>query len=185
MTTGGQMVPGMTISIGKKIFRVESAVKIGLTKGEPFIKANLRNLLTEELVEKNFKAGAEINEVTLKEKKLEYLYSEENNYVFLDLDDLELEKVPMAVLGDKINYIKEGTVITAKYYGKAAFAVELPAFLELMIVKTMPSLEALNVSGSVKTAVLETGAEITVPSFIEVGDVIKFDTQRKEYIQRV
>ena len=164
MTTGNQIVPGMTISIDKKIYRVESSVKVGLTKGQPFIKTKLRDLLTDEVIEKNFKSDAEITEVALKEKKLEYLYPEEKNYIFLDLGDLELEKVPMAILGDKINYIKEGTTITAMYYGPSVFSIELPQFLELMIVKTTPSLEALNVSGSVKKAVLETGAEITVPS---------------------
>lgn len=185
MATGNQIVPGMTINIDKKIYRVESAAKISLTKGNPFIKTKLRDLLTDEVIEKNFKLEAEVSEVTLQEKKLEYLYSEENGYVFLDVDHLDLEKVPMNVLGDKINYIKEGTVIKAMYYGDSVFSIELPQFLELMIVKTASSLEALNVSGSTKKAVLETGAEISVPAFIEIGDVIKVDTHQKEYIQRV
>jgi elongation factor P len=185
MTTSNQIAPGMTINIGKNVYRVESSMKVNVTKGTPFIKTKLRNLLNEEVIEKNFKLDQEIKEVTLEERRLEYLYPEGKDYFFLDLDNLELEQIPVAVLGSKINYLKEGVIIKAMFYGISVFSVELPIYLELMVVKTESNAGNLNVSNVTKKALLETGAEVNVPLFIETGDVVKVDTMQEEYIQRV
>lgn len=185
MATSNQITPGMSINIGKKIYRVESALKVNVAKGTPFIKTKLRDLITDEVIEKNFKLNQEITEVNLEEKKLEYLYPEGKDFLFLDIDSLEQVLIPGNILGDKINYLKEGVIVKAMFYGDSVFAIELPIFLELMIVKTASTNEKLSVSNTTKKAQLETGAEIEVPLFIETGDVIKVDTHKNEYIQRV
>ena len=105
-------------------------------KGTPFIKTKLKNLITDETVEKNFKIGQPIHEVALTERKLEYLYLEGKDYLFLDVGNLEQVLVPAAVIGDKVNFLKEGIDIKAMCYGDSIFSVELPQFLELMVVKT-------------------------------------------------
>ena len=185
MTTSNQIAPGMTINIGKKIYRVESSLRVNVARGTPFIKTKLRDLLTDEVIEKNFKLDQEIKEVTLQERRLEYLYPEGKDYLFLDIDNLEQVLIPISVLGDKVNFFKEGVIIKALFYGTSVFSIELPTFLELMVIKTEPTSEKLSVSNATKKALLETGAEIEVPLFIETGDVIKVDTHQKEYIQRV
>ena len=185
MTSSNQMSPGMTISLDGKIYRVESCVKVTVAKGNPFIKAKLKNLMNEEMVEKNFKLGQPITEVALAERKLEFLYLEGKDYLFLDVGNLEQVLVPSRVIGDKVNYLKEGIELKAMFYGDSIFSVELPQFLELMVVKTESSEKAAHVANSVKTAILETGAKIEVPLFIESGDIVKVDTQTSEYIQRV
>ena len=185
MTISNQVAPGMTINIGKNIFRVESAMKVNVARGTPFIKTKLRDLLTDEVIEKNFKLDQQVKEVTLIEKRLEFLYPEEKNYLFLDIDNLEQERISLTILGDKVNYLKEGIVIKAMFYGCSVFSIELPVFLELMITKTESITDSVNVSNVTKKAILETGAEISVPLFIESGDVIKVDTHQSEYIQRV
>jgi elongation factor P len=185
MATSNQITPGMSINVGKKIYRVESALKVNVAKGTPFIKTKLRDLLTDEVIEKNFKLNQEIIEVNLEERKLEYLYPEDKNYLFLDIDILEQVLIPAAILGDKINFLKEGIVVKAMFYGNSVFAIELPIFLELMVSKTQSTSDKLSVSNSTKKAQLETGAEIDVPLFVETGDVIKVDTTKNEYIQRV
>lgn len=186
MTTSNQLNPGMTISLEGKIFRVESCVKVTVAKGNPFIKTKLKNLITEELVEKNFKLGMAIEDVSLLEKRLEYLYPEGKNYLFLDIGNLEQILVNSDVIGDKINYLKEGIEIKAMFYGDSIFSVELPQFLELMVVKVeMQAANKMHVANTTKTAFLETGAKIEVPLFVETGDIIKVDTQTNEYIQRV
>lgn len=185
MTLSNQIAPGMTINIGKNIYRVESSMKVNLTKGTPFIKTKLRDLLSDEVIEKNFKLNQEIKEVNLEERRLEYLYSEGKDYLFLDIDNLEQILIPANVLGEKINFLKEGIGVKAMFYGNSVFSIELPPFLELMVVKTESGADKLNVSNATKKAVLETGAEIKVPLFIESGDVIKVDTHQREYIQRV
>ena len=185
MSTTNQINPGMTINLNGKIYRVESSVKVTVVKGTPFIKTKLRDLLTDKLIEKNFKTTQTVEEVSLKEYALEFLYPEGKDYLFLNIETLEQVLVPSGILGDKINYLKEGTQVKASFYGEAVFTIELPEFLELMVVKTPAVDEKMNVAHTTKEAVLETGAKIKVPLFIEVGDVLKVDTYKNEFIQRI
>jgi elongation factor P len=184
MTTANQITPGMTLNIDGKIFRVESSVKVTVAKANPFIKTKLRNLITEETIEKNFKLDQVIQEVSLLERLLEFLYPEGKEYLFLDIGNLEQVVVPASILSEKVHYLKEGIQVKALFYGETIFAIELPQFLEIMVVKT-ESNDLTAHSNSTKKAVLETGAKLDVPLFIETGDVIKVDTQVNEYIQRV
>lgn len=184
MTTSNQLNPGMTISLGNKLYRVESSIKVTLPKGAPFIKASLKDLTTQEMVEKSFKLNQPINDVSLIERKLEYLYPEESNFLFLDITTLDQVFVPISIVGDKVNFLKEGVELKAFFYGDTAFSVDLPQFLEIMVSRTH-DVEEKNESGSGRIAVLETGAQIEVPPFIEAGDIIKVDTKTEEYIQRV
>jgi elongation factor P len=185
MTSSNQISPGMTLSIDDNIYRVESSVKVTVAKGLPFIKTKLKNLVTDEVIEKSFKLNQEVQEVSLLEKKLEYLYLEGKGYLFLDTGSLEQFLVPSSVIGDKVNYLKEGIEIKSMFYGNSIFSVELPQFLELMVVKTELLEAASHVANADKVAILETGAKIEVPMFIESGDIVKVDTSTNEYIQRV
>lgn len=185
MTTSNQLAPGMTLSIDGKIYRVESCVKVTVAKGVPFIKTKLKNLLSEEVIERNFKLNQPIQDVALTERRLEYLYLEGKDYLFLDIGNLNQVLVPSQVISDKVNYLKEGIELKAMFYGESIFSVELPQFLELLVVKTGESESAAHVANATKLAILETGAKVEVPMFIEAGDIIKVDTQTSEYIQRV
>lgn len=184
MVQSSQLTPGMTITLDKKFYRVESAVKVTVPKGTPFIKAKLRDLITAQLVEKNFKANQEIEEAQLQERKLEFLYPEGKQYLFLDIGSLEQILVPAVIIGNKVNYLKEGIELKAAFYGGQIFSMELPQYLELMVVSTDGEEEEGGSTGS-RIAQLETGAKLEVPPFIEVGDIIKVDTNIGEYIQRV
>lgn len=181
MTTANQITPGMTLNIDGKIFRVDSSVKVTVAKGTPFIKTKLRNLVSDEVIERNFKVDQTVQEVSLVERTLEFLYPEGKEYLFLDIGNLEQVLVPASVLSDRVHYLKEGIQVKAMFYGESIFGVDLPQFLEIMVVKT----EGASAGASSKQAVLETGARVDVPLFIESGDVIKVDTQVNEYIQRV
>ena len=185
MVTSNQISPGMTLSISGKLFRVESSVKVTMTKGQPFIKTKLHNLSNDKTTEKNFKLGQEVNEVTLEERFLEFLYLEGKNFLFLDINNLDQVVVSPDIIGDKVNFLKEGIDLQANFYGETVFSVELPQFLELMVTKSDSVSEKGAMANATKKAILETGAEIDVPRFIEAGDVIKVDTRNKEYIQRV
>jgi elongation factor P len=176
--------PGMTISLNRKLYRVESCVKVTVPKGTPFLKCKLRDLETQEVIEKNFKPDQVVQDVSLAERKLEFLYLEGKNYLFLDVGNLDQVSIPANIISDRVNYLKEGVELKASLYGDTVFSVELPQFLELMVTKVELPKGAKGRAG-VKVATLETGAEIEVPPFIEVGDIIKVDTKTDEYIQRV
>jgi elongation factor P len=184
MVASSQLTPGMTISVSGKLYRVESTTKVTLAQGNPFIKTKLRDLDTDNVIEKNFKPNQDIEEVSLQERRLEFLYPEGDNYLFLDIGNLEQVYVPTDIIGSKINYLKEGVEVKASFYGHTIFSVCLPEFLELRIV-AVRSRDSAHASTSSKVAQLEPGAEIEVPPFIEVGDIIKVNTETEEFIQRV
>jgi elongation factor P len=175
----------MTLSLNGKLYRVESCIKVTVPKGTPFIKTKLRDLTSQDLVEKNFKLNQPIKDVSLIERKLEYLYLEGKDYLFLDIGNLEQVLIPASIMGSTVTYLKEGVDLKASFYGDTVFAVEVPQFLELLVVKTEQLSEAKKEASGTKVAILETGAKIEVPPFIEAGDIIKVDTKTGEYIQRV
>lgn len=185
MVASSQIIPGMTLSVDGKIYRVESAVKVTVSKGVPFIKTKLKSLLDEEAIEKNFKVNQDVQEVSLLERKLEYLYLEGKDYLFLDVGNLDQVLVSSSIIGDKVNYLKEGIEIKAMFYGDSIFSIELPQFLELMVVKTEAGDTSVHATNATKVAVLETGAKVDVPLFVESGDIVKIDTQTNDYVQRV
>ena len=96
-----------------------------------------------------------------------------------------MKSLSSAIVGDKVNYLKEGIQIKAIFYGDTIFSVELPQFLELMTIKLEDLKSKISVSSASKIAILETGAKVEVPLFIEVGDIIKVDTHIGEYVQRI
>ena len=185
MITSNQISPGMTLSLDGKIYRVELSVKVTVAKGVPFIKTKLKNLMSDEVIEKNFKLDQTVDEVNLSERRLEYLYMEGKDYLFLDIDQLEEVIVSSDVVNDKVHFLKEGVQLKAMFYGDTIFSIELPQFLELMVVKLEDMESKVSVSEASQIALLETGAKVEVPLFIETGDVIKVDTHISEYVQRI
>jgi elongation factor P len=185
MVASNNITPGMTLSINGKLYRVESSVKVTVPKGTPFIKTKLRDLSTNEQIEKSFKLDQAVKDVSFAERRLEFLYLEGNDYLFLDVGNLEKVLVPEDIVGENINYLKEGVELKASMYGDTFFAVELPQFLELMVAKIDNEDHRKAAVNGTRVAILETGARIEVPPFIEVGDIIKVDTKTDEYIQRV
>lgn len=179
MVASSHLSPGMTVSINGKLYRVESSVKVTVPKGTPFVKAKLRDLTTNGVVEKSFKLDQQVKDVSLVERRLEFLYPEDNGFLFLDVGNLDQIIVPEDVVGTKVTFMKEGVEVKASFYGDSIFAIELPQYLELMISK----IEGETTNN--RKAVLETGAKIVVPQFVEAGDIVKVDTATEEYIQRV
>jgi elongation factor P len=185
MIKSTQLSPGMTVSIEDEIYRVETAVKVSMARGMPFMKTQLKNLMKDEVIEKNFMLEQEVEDVKLSEKALEYLYLDGKSHYFLDIHNLDQVAVKQEIIEDKVNFLKEGTQVTAMCYGETIFSIDLPQFLELMIVKTEDIDASSSLSGSNKVAILETGAKIEVPMYIESGDVVKVDCVAKEFVQRV
>lgn len=184
MVTNTQITPGMVISLKGELYRVDSSIKV-TAKGPAFIKTKLRNLISDDVVEKNFKPNQAVEEVFLEERELEFLYLENKDYLFLDLDRLDNILISPNVIGKKMHFLKEGVQVKAVFYGETVFSVDLPQFLEIMVSKTEESKEKITVSNATKVATLETGAKIQVPLFVEVGDIVKVDTTSGEYIQRI
>ena len=184
MILASQLTVGMTISLGDSYYRVESISKVSVQKTMQLLRVKLRNVQDEEVIEKNFKPSQKVEEVSIAEHKLEYLYPQDNKYVFLDITTLELVHVSKEIIGASVLFLKEGTEVKAICCGTSIFSIELPQFLELMVA-SLGGTKKTTHDGAVRHAKLESGADVEVPPFIEVGDIIKVDTKSKEYIQRV
>ena len=184
-----QVTPGMTISISSKLYHVESNQKVTSLKGAPpLMRMKLKDLDTNKVVEKSFELGCTVKAVHLSHQKLEYLYREGNDLLFLNVSNLDLVPVSSMVVGDAIQFLKEGVGLTASFYGSTIHSVELPQYLELRVVKVEQENAGPNgrvgTIGGARLATIETGAKIAVPPFIGKDDVIKLDTKSKEYVQR-
>lgn len=185
MVLSNQLSVGMFISIKDGIYKVIALTKVSGSKGEAFIKASLQAAGSDLVVERNFKVGQEIKETQFESRTLEYLYLEDDKYLFLDLGNYEKVYVSKEIMKNNFLFLKAGVTLSAFMHEDVVFAIELPSFLELMVSKTDFPGDALSLNGGTKKAQLETGIEVSVPSFIEIGDVIKIDTRTCEYIQRV
>ena len=184
MVSNTQITPGMVISLKGELYRVDSSIKV-TAKGPAFLKTKLRNLISDEVLEKNFKPNQVVDEVFLQERELQFMYLENKDYFFLDIGSLDSILIAPNVIGKKMHFLKEGVQVRATFYGDTVFSIDLPQFLEIMVSKTEESKEKITVSNATKVATLETGAKIQVPLFVEVGDIVKVDTTTGEYIQRI
>jgi elongation factor P len=185
MVSLSQLTAGSTIKLSTGLFRVENIVKVTVTKGTPFYKTTLTDINSGQVKEKNFKPSEKVEEVTLTKQELEFLYPEGKDFLFLSGDSFEQVLLEKRIVGKAGNYLKEGVMVTAFCNKDSVCALEIPNFLELMVTQTDVLDDAMPVSNTTKLAILETGAKLDVPPFVEVGDTVKIDTLKNEFIQRV
>lgn len=155
-------------------------------KGQAFNRVRLKNLLTARVVELTFKSGDKADLADVEEKKMRMLYEEADGIVFMDDDSYEQVTISNENIGDNKQWLKEDVAYSVLIYKGTPVAVEPPTFMELVITETDPGIRGNTASGRVlKPALLETGAKIQVPIFIEQGEKIKVDTRTSEYVSRV
>ncbi|HDZ62800.1 MAG TPA: elongation factor P [Nitrospirae bacterium] len=158
-------------------------VKVG--RGGATIRTKMKNLRTGSIIEESFRGGEKLSRPHLEEKSMQYLYSQDNMYYYMDVDSFEQMPLSADQLGNNMKFIKENMVVKVLYYSGNPIGVELPIFVELKIVKTDPGVKGDTASGGSKPAVMETGVTIKVPFHLNEGDTIKIDTRTSEYVARV
>lgn len=185
MISSNDFRTGLTIEIDGQIYAIVDFQHVKPGKGSAFVRTKLRNIKTGYVVEKTFNAGEKVSRAHIERVEMQYLYSTGDEYVFMDNSTYEQHYLTTLVLGDAIKYLKEGMTIVVQSHEGAMFGAEVPNFVELKIVETEPGVKGDRVSGGTKPAVLETGASIQVPLFVDVGDVIQVDTRTHQYLKRV
>lgn len=159
---------------------------VRMQQRKPVMQTRLRHLITGKVLEITFKPGDRVETADLMRNKVSYLYREENQLNFMDNNSFEQFSLPAEVMGDKVKYLKDGQTVDVLYYNEKPINVELPKKVELKIIETEPGVKGDSAQGSVmKSAKLETGATINVPLFVKEGDVIRVNTERDEYVERV
>jgi elongation factor P len=158
-------------------------VKMG--RGGAIVRTKLKNLKTGSIFDDSFKGGERFEIPDLEERSMQYLYTDGEQYHFMDNENYEQVPLTGEQLGDARKFLKENMVVKILFYNGSPLAVELPIFVELAIVQTDPGIRGDTASGGSKPAVLETGVTIKVPFHLNEGDIIKVDTRTSEYIERV
>jgi len=176
---------GLKIEMDGDVYSVVEFLHVKPGKGGAFIRTKLKSLSRGAVVEKTFRSGEKLGKPDLEEKRMQYLYSSEDQYCFMDAETYEQTFLTEDQLGGSREFLKENITIDVLYHNNKPIAVELPTFVELAISETEPGEKGDTVSGGTKAATLETGAVIQVPLFLNTGDVVKVDTRTGEYVERV
>ena len=175
---------GLKIELEGEVYTVVEFLHVKPGKGGAFIRTKLKSLTKGSVVEKTFRSGEKLGRPDLEEKKMQFLYSSDEQYCFMDAETYEQTFLTEEQLGSSRDYLKENTTIAVLMHNNKPIAVELPTFVALAINKTEPGEKGDTVSGGTKAATLETGAVIQVPLFLNEGDLVKVDTRTGTYVER-
>lgn len=177
---------GMKIEVDGDPYTIVGAEFVKPGKGQAFTRTKLKHLLSGRVVEKTFKSGEKFELADVEEKTMRMVYREQEQAVFMDDANFDQLSVPLSVIGDRERWLKEDEVYDIIFYRGAPVDFTPPTFMELLITETAPGVRGDTASGRVlKPAVLETGAKVQIPIFIDEGEKIKVDTRTGDYVSRV
>ena len=179
-----QMRPGMIIKHNDQlhlVFKVEHRTPGNL---RAFIQAKLRNIRTGAMFEERFRSADAIEKVVVDEVSMDFLYSDGDDYYFMNPVDYEQTVLKGSTLGDAVEYLTPNLQIKVSYHDGNAVGLELPSAVELEVIETEPGLKSATASSVTKPAKMETGLVVQVPSFINEGEKIRVDTSEGAYLSR-
>ncbi len=177
---------GLRIEYDGKPFEIVEFMHVKPGKGGAFVRTKLRNMLTGRVVDQTFRSGERVERPDLQEREMQFLYKDEDeHYHMMDNQTYEQFFLTAGQLGETKNFIHDGIIVKVLYYKDQPIGVDLPTFVVLTVAETEPGVRGDTASGGSKPAVLETGAVIQVPFFIDVGDRVRVDTRSQTYIERM
>lgn len=175
---------GLTVLVNNIVYLVLSVDHVKPGKGAAFSRARLRDLKTSNVLEKTFR-NEEIYEAFVEKKPAQFSYKSGDDYHFMDQETFEEIVISKEQLGDNVKFLKDHIVIDVFCYKHEILNINLPNFIEFKIIATEPGIKGDTAKSSGKPATIETGAEVQVPLFVNIGDTIKIDTRTGEYLGRV
>ncbi len=176
---------GLTVRWKSGIYQVTEFLHVKPGKGAAFVRAKLRNLITKNLVEESFRMNDQFEPAHVERKEMQYLYASGDSYAFMDMKSFEQMELSKEQVGQNvIDFLKEEIICSITMCDGQILTVELPNSIELKIIETAPN-EKGNTAGGGKPAKLETGAVITIPFFVNEGEVIRVNPITREYQDRV
>lgn len=184
MATTADIKNGIVLNIDGALWTIIEFQHVKPGKGGAFVRTKMKNLMSGKVVDKTYNAGTKIDITNVDRRDFQYLYFDGNEYVFMDKDTFEQLSVSETVVGDAKNYMLENTDVQIALHEGNPLYVELPASVILEITYTEPGLQGDRSTGGTKPATVETGLEIQVPLFLEVGTKVKVDTREGTYLSR-
>ena len=185
MVSTSEFRNGLVLNFDGVLYTIVEFQHVKPGKGVAFVRTRLKNVKTGRVIDRTFRSGDKVEDVRLERKTVQYLYKDEVAFVFMDSSTYDQIAASEEVVGEAAKYMKEGMNVEILFHGSDPIGVDPPIFVELQIMKTEPGVKGDTASGGSKPAILETGATIQVPLFIEEGEIVKVDTRSGSYIERV
>ncbi|MBP3451388.1 MAG: elongation factor P [Agathobacter sp.] len=185
MVTAGDFKNGITLEYDGNICQVIEFQHVKPGKGAAFVRTKLRNIISGGIVETSFRPTEKFPLARIDRKDMQYLYGDDDFYNFMDVETYDQISLTRESVGDALKFVKENEMCKVCSHNGNVFAVEPPLFVELEITDTEPGFKGDTATGATKPAIVETGAKVMVPLFVEIGNVIKIDTRTGEYLSRV
>ena len=184
MVSAGDFRNGVTFDMDGSVMQIIEFQHVKPGKGAAFVRTKLRNVVTGAVIEKTFSPTDKYPTAIVEKKDMQYLYTDGELYYFMDMESYEQTPIDAYKLGDAFKFVKEEMMCKVVSYKGTVISVEPPMFVELEVTETEPGFKGDTAQGATKPATLETGAQIKVPLFINIGDVLKIDTRTGEYLER-
>ena len=184
MISAGDFRNGVTFEMDGQVVSIIEFQHVKPGKGAAFVRTKIRNVITGSVVEKTFNPNDKYPTAFIERKDMEYSYNDGDLYYFMDTETWEQVPINKDVLSDNFKFVKENMVCKVLSYKGKVFGVEPPYFVDLEVTDTEPGVKGDTATNATKPATVETGAEIKVPLFINIGDVIRIDTRTCEYMSR-
>ncbi|MDI7277672.1 MAG: elongation factor P [Anaerolineae bacterium] len=175
----------VTFELDGQLFRVLEYEHYKPGRGNAIIRTRLRNLRTGATVDRNFLSGDRVQDVRLDHHTVQYLYHDGDLYYFMDVETYEQPALTGEALGDAVQYLKEGVTLELSLYQGEPIDIELPVTVDLSVAEAPLAIAGDTATGATKTVTTETGLKVTVPLFVNEGDVIRVDTRTGQYLTRV
>lgn len=185
MASTNDLKNGLVLNLDGKLWTVVEFQHVKPGKGPAFVRTKLKDVMSGKVVDKTFNAGLKVETATIDKRAMQYSYKDGDEFVFMDTDTYEQTMVSAATVGDAAKYLLENQEAVVAIHEGVPLFIELPASVELIIEYTEPGMQGDRSTGGTKPARLETGAQVAVPLFLNVGEKIKVDTRDNSYISRV
>lgn len=185
MISAGDFRNGITIELDNNIYQIIEFQHVKPGKGAAFVRTKLKNVINGGVVEKTFRPTEKCPQARIDRKDMQYLYSDGDLFNFMDTETYDQIALNKETVGDALKFVKENEMCKVCSHNGNVFSVEPPLFVELEITDTEPGFKGDTATGATKPAVVETGASVNVPLFVDRGDRIKIDTRTGEYLSRV
>ena len=184
MVSAGDFRNGITLEIDGQVVQILEFQHVKPGKGAAFVRTKLKNVINGGVVERTFRPTEKFPAARIDRVDMQYLYEDGDLYNFMDMNTYEQVALNKDIVGDALKFVKENETVKVCSYNGNVFSVEAPLFVELEITDTEPGFKGDTATGATKPAIDETGAQISVPLFVDQGDKVKIDTRTGEYLSR-
>lgn len=185
MISAGEFKNGVTLEIEGKVYQILEFQHVKPGKGAAFVRTKLKDVVNGGAVERTFRPTEKYPKAHLDKKDYQYLYSDGEMYNFMDTETYEQIALPEAEYAENMKFVKDNDMVKVVSYKGNIFSLEPPMFAELEVTETEPGVKGDTATNVTKPAIVETGAQVAVPIFVNQGDVIQIDTRTGEYLKRL